>query len=421
MSQDEINEKKEKDKKFRDSENAGRAEYVQGQLTRASTVEQRKATGSEGTVVKREKGAFEKQFDEGHFYFLEDFLALHCAGQKFKSFKAKVKAVEKLGKTVSQDKFNRYGVNVSVLPDKAAYKYQSGDAETFKKVKSDELSDEEEADDYLDMQINDGLAQQEVASLALEDAGSDDDGRGDNEDSQSDASCEANVKSIVTHSQSGSRAGSARSVRSAGGPAMSPRSSPNSSRASSPDCRGRSMGAPTMTPNKTQPRAPKFAAARPGFRVKGQLLPLNLLRAPSSASRAPSSNRSQQAENDLFYDEHDHETQAQPQNQSQPQQAEVKKGGRKKIVQSLEEAQEAFDEYVTDFTPENLYGLKYKTRDVTGAVDRLRKIGNKVACMEGDNAADLAAKIVAFADKVRPLYDVMETLRSKPADFLKNV
>ena len=48
----------------------------------------------------------------------------------------------------------------------------------------------------------------------------------------------------------------------------------------------------------------------------------------------------------------------------------------------------------------------------------MRKVGNRVACMEGDDAADLAGKIVALADQIKPTYELMEALRAKPGMFL---
>ena len=92
--------------------------------------------------------------------------------------------------------------------------------------------------------------------------------------------------------------------------------------------------------------------------------------------------------------------------------------GRKKAVQSIGEAQSAFKEYKSDFTAFNMYKGKVKLRELNTAVERLRKIGNKVACMEGDEAADLAGQLVTFADGLRPIYDLMDICRNRPSDLL---
>ena len=70
-----------------------------------------------------------------------------------------------------------------------------------------------------------------------------------------------------------------------------------------------------------------------------------------------------------------------------------------------------------------MYKYKFKSRDITGAIDRMRKIGNKVACMEDTGidpaaAADLSGKLVDLADGVKPLWECVETLRVKAEVFL---
>ena len=121
-----VNEKMKTDKKFKDKQTSSRAERVRNA----------RKPGMEGvdasTRVVSEQGAFRENIDEGHFYHLDDYLSLHFAGIRFSSFKAKVKAVESNNEVVVQDKQGTYGVNVSLLPAKAAYKRKSGTAESFK-------------------------------------------------------------------------------------------------------------------------------------------------------------------------------------------------------------------------------------------------------------------------------------------------
>ena len=55
------------------------------------------------TRVLGESGAFRQEFDEGHLYALDDWLAVNCAGQSFSSMRAKIAAVEAQNKEVVQD------------------------------------------------------------------------------------------------------------------------------------------------------------------------------------------------------------------------------------------------------------------------------------------------------------------------------
>ena len=94
---------------------------------------------------------------------------------------------------------------------------------------------------------------------------------------------------------------------------------------------------------------------------------------------------------------------------------------RRKAVNSLDEAHAVYDEYALTFSASEASVNKPKSREITAAVDRLKKIGNKVACMEGDDAADLAGNLVALADQIKPQHELLEHLRNKPGDFLQKV
>ena len=59
--------------------------------------------------------------------------------------------------------------------------------------------------------------------------------------------------------------------------------------------------------------------------------------------------------------------------------------------------------------------------NLTAGVDRLKKIGNRVACLEGDEAADLAGNLVTLADQIRPLWEMMDCLRREPETFLHKI
>ena len=62
-------------------------DMVRGQRTAATGGDRL----DEALTVKGEKGVFGKQHDEGHFYFLDDFLSIHCPGQKFGTLRERSK------------------------------------------------------------------------------------------------------------------------------------------------------------------------------------------------------------------------------------------------------------------------------------------------------------------------------------------
>jgi hypothetical protein len=126
--------------------------------------------GERATAVHSKAGAFKEDFDEGYFYRLDDFLSLHAAGKKFKDFKDKVKAVKKLGHAVVKNARDEFGVNVSTLPQMAAYKYKAGDKESFETVKIDELDDADEAAEFLEGSIaGSGLQESIIGSTSAGD------------------------------------------------------------------------------------------------------------------------------------------------------------------------------------------------------------------------------------------------------------
>ena len=408
-----VNEKMKTDKKFKDKQTSSRAERVRNA----------RKPGMEGvdasTRVVSQQGAFRENFDEGHFYNLDDYLSLHFAGIGFSSFKAKVKAVESNNEVVVQDKQGTYGVNVSLLPAKAAYKWKSGTAESFKKVCADDLDDATEADQFLDQSVdNSGLQDSVVDSRNLgvgddeESASQGDLTRGDDFVCESEADATEELQSVQselelekavcrTHHQLQSP--DTRSVRSTGLLRGSPLSSRNPS------------------PRSAQPRAPSPSESQHPPLPRSSTFRRRLNASRLAAPRAVSVNSSQSAAASYRTPCEVPLDQSQGLESGDAAEPDTQKKGRRKAVQTLDEAQEAYDEYLTDFTALNFYESKYKLRDVNAAVDRLRKIGNKVACMQGDEAADLAGKLVAFADTIKPLYDIMDFVRTKPFDFLRKL
>ena len=165
MDQAAVNSKKKADKKFNEQHDSDRADMVRGKRCAATGGDRL----DEALTVKGEKGVFGKQYDEGHFYFLDDFLSIHCPGQKFGTLREKFKAVKAQNQEVHKDKFGRYGVNMSILPPKVAYKWQSGEEEQFKKVTMDDLEDADEADEHMQQMVDEsGLQNQKNAAHAEE-------------------------------------------------------------------------------------------------------------------------------------------------------------------------------------------------------------------------------------------------------------
>ena len=75
--------------------------------SRAGRVQGACKPGQEGVndskQVLGETCAVRQEFDEGHFYSLDSWLALHCAGQTCSSTQAKVAAVQALNQFVVRD------------------------------------------------------------------------------------------------------------------------------------------------------------------------------------------------------------------------------------------------------------------------------------------------------------------------------
>ena len=94
--QNEVNQQIKACRKFSDKHTQTRAHRVQS----ARKVGQQ---GLQTNVVIGEEGAFRQEFDEGHFYELDDWLSVHCSGRTFNSTRAKVEAVEAMGETVHRD------------------------------------------------------------------------------------------------------------------------------------------------------------------------------------------------------------------------------------------------------------------------------------------------------------------------------
>lgn len=177
LDQKTLNQRRKGCKKFKDDHDKGRAELARGRRTHSTGGDHL----DESTTVHGERGVFGRQFDEGHFYHLDDFLQLHYEGRKFHSKAEKVNAVRALNKDVCKDKFSNWRVNESSLPPKAAYKYQAGDEETFKKISSDELDDADEANEHLQHLVDhSGLS----AAQAQPSDGVDSDRDGSQSDSQ---------------------------------------------------------------------------------------------------------------------------------------------------------------------------------------------------------------------------------------------
>ncbi len=171
LTQKDVDEKC-KDKTYNDKHIERRRERIKGRkvASRADVANQ----------IESKKGAYRNNFDEGHFYFLEDFLALNFSGKAFTSLKAKVKAVNSLKHEVRRTPDGQLGVNVSTLPAMAAYKYQSGESETFAKVTVDKLSDAEEAEEFLDQAIRDSdIISHPLAKVGVDDEADDDDASSD--------------------------------------------------------------------------------------------------------------------------------------------------------------------------------------------------------------------------------------------------
>ena len=413
MDQAAVNNKKKADKKFNEQHDSDRADMVRGKRCAATGGDRL----DEALTVKGEKGVFGKQYDEGHFYFLDDFLSIHCPGQKFGTLREKFKAVKAQNQEVHKDKFGCYGVNMITLPPKVAYKWQSGEEEQFKKVTMDDLEDADEANEHMQQMVDEsGLQNQKNAAHAEElsedegpesplwvaEAAADADGvRSSDSDLDLDPDDSASCAPFKARPPA-----SVASVRSPGRGRSFLRLSPNSSRASSRDS-AKSVMANSLSRRRLFTSRPPAARSRlpiPAFANASQQLQQQQ-RSESSRSRLSclESNVNSQAADPLEDD------------------AAEKKPGRRKAVQTREEAEDAYTEYAHDFTPQNMYNLKYKARDVNAAIDRLRKIGNKVACVQDVGeaaAADLAGKLVALADSIKPLWELMDALRSKAETFL---
>ena len=96
MSQAEVNDKLKSDKKFKDKHTGSRAERVQGARKPGQD-------RLEATTVVGEEGAFRQEFDEGLFYTIDNWLALHASGRPFSGMRAKVEYVESQGERVVKD------------------------------------------------------------------------------------------------------------------------------------------------------------------------------------------------------------------------------------------------------------------------------------------------------------------------------
>ena len=81
--------------------------------------------------MEAKAGAFKEEFDEGHFYDLESWLSIHCSGQFLPTLKSKLLAVQAKNQTVVRDQKGELGVNTSLLPPQAKYKWKSGTKESF--------------------------------------------------------------------------------------------------------------------------------------------------------------------------------------------------------------------------------------------------------------------------------------------------
>ena len=294
------------------------------------------------------------------------------------------------------------GIQSSTLPAKAAYKYRACTNAAFKKVRVDELSDAEETDDFMKQSTNQSSLQLNVAKS------SDYDGRPPADDADSDPECSGD-ESIDCASV---REGDSLSVDSrsrVGTPRMDPPASRASSKSSrmSPSPLEKDAESPPRLSLGNLPERPRLLSLSFKSAAKSRCSSAPSVSATSAAaSRNMRPNSNDTATADAEHDDDDDDA------------AGKVKPGRKKSVHSFAEAQKAFDEYLSDLTPDNMYKGKVKLRDVNSAIERLRKIGNKVACMEGDEAADLAGKLVAHADELRPMFDLIEIARIRPQDML---
>ena len=294
------------------------------------------------------------------------------------------------------------GIQSSTLPAKAAYKYRAGTNTAFKKVRVDELSDAEETEDFMTQSINQSSLQLNVAKS------SDYEGRPPADDADSDYECSSD-ESIDCASV---REGDSLSVDSrsrVGTPRMDPPASRASSKSSrmSPSPLEKDAESPPRLSLGNLPERPRLLSLSFKSAAKSRCSSAPSTSATSAAaSRNMHPNSSDTATADALHDD------------DQDDAAGKVNRGRKKAVHSFAEAQKAFDEYLSDLTPDNMYKGKVKLRDVISAIERLRKIGNKAACMEGDEAADLAGKLVAHADELRPMFDLIEIACIRPQDML---
>lgn len=424
MSHQDILDKMRSDKKFKDAQVRSRRDRVQ----------QARKPGMEGvdasTHVASEAGAFRQEYDQGHFYDLADYLAIHFSGRKFTSMKEKIEAVESTDNIVVIDPSGNHGVNVSTLPSRAKYKWKAGTEESFKRVCLDELDDSTEAGQFLESAIcNSSLQQQQVfpdsvadpipmlAPLLFPAAHSVSGGDEDEEDGNVDEDVESeSAKSVALDDgwrDGGNHEGS-------------------QSEAAAPEVEGRLSAANLAALHApTKANVPSSQGHSPGPkgspRSNGESTARALAPLVSSFAQRLNRGRSTRA---LVV------PRARPQslNSSGPSELQLdtmlesgsvsgagdpaQGKSRRRGVFTLEEAQEAYEEYINDFTADNMYAAKIKLREANAAVDRLRRIGNKVACMMGNAAADLAGKMVAFADVIKPLYDLMDFVRSRPEQCL---
>lgn len=399
QTQDQVDQKIESSAKYKDQHSRNRVERVQGA----------RKQGQEGldSAVKVESaaGAFKEEFDEGHFYDLESWLSIHCSGQSLPTLKSKLLAVQAKNQTVVRDQKGELGVNTSLLPPKAKYKWKSGTKESFKKVTVADLDDAEEADDFLAASIARSSLQLNDVAGANDTHDEDDAGDEDDEYSIDDVDNDDNM-TVAQFAESfgyvGGGDGLARSrrgrSRSRGSRGRVPRISPNSSRASSKS---------TVLIDDSQPAPPTRMNTPP----RGRNAPVP----PSSQSSVSkqSKPRASSAPPTIILNE----TQEYEEGPSDG----TPYKGRKRAINTFPEGKQVFEEYKADFNPLNMYNHKFKLRDVTQAVDRLRKIGNKVACMDGDEAADLAGKLVVLADWLRPMYDLMDMIRIRPWELVSRI
>ena len=94
VDQASLNKKRNGSQKFKDDHDKDRGEVARGLRTTLTGGDRL----DESKTVKGEKGVFGKNYDEGHFYFLDDFLQLHYEGRKFRTKIEKFKTVKALNK-----------------------------------------------------------------------------------------------------------------------------------------------------------------------------------------------------------------------------------------------------------------------------------------------------------------------------------